>query len=32
MVGSNEAWKTVSSFCGKVMLQKEDAERERREG
>jgi len=30
MIGSGEAWKAVSSFCGKVMLQKEDAERERR--
>jgi len=30
MVGSGKAWKAVSSFCGKVMLQKEDAERERR--
>jgi len=30
MVGSGEAWKAMSSFCSKVMLQKEDAERERR--
>jgi len=30
MVGSGEAWKAMSSFCGKVMLQKEDSERERR--
>jgi len=30
MVGSGEAWQAMSSFCGKVMLQKEDAERQRR--
>jgi len=29
-VGSVQAWKSLSFFCGKVMLQKEDAERERR--
>jgi len=30
MVGGRGAWKAVSSFCGRVMLQKKDAERERR--
>jgi len=30
MVGRTEAWQAMFSFCGKVMLQKEDAERERR--
>jgi len=30
MVGGRGAWKAVSSFCGRVMLQKEDAEREKR--
>jgi len=29
MTGRVGAWKAVSSFCGRVMLQKEDAERER---
>lgn len=29
MLGSEERWQAVVSFCGRVMSQKEDAERER---